>query len=87
MTLDEYAQTYGLDTDTAMTHMALTSLVEAANSDEQSQRWIFGTLVQAIDPHKFAAALKAWAGELVAPAVAQSPEPGDLTEEHTLAGS
>ncbi len=85
MTLEEYAQMYELDTDTAMTHMALASLVEAANSDEQSRRWIFSTLVQAIDPHKFAVALKAWMEELIALADEQGPEPGEITEGNVLA--
>ena len=87
MDVREYAQANKLDLDTAMTHMALASLAKAANSDKQSQQWIFNTLIQAIDAHKFAAALKAWMREVVPLAEAQGPEPGEVYEENVSAGS
>ena len=66
MDVDEYAQRFGVDIKTATTHLALISLIETATSSEQSRQWMFKVLIQAVDPHKFAAAMQGLASELVA---------------------
>jgi len=75
MTIREYAEANNLPPDTALTHVVLFSLVEAAvTPDEGWQRRTFDALVRAVDAPTFAAAVRALAGEVMTPLSLPIPE-------------
>jgi hypothetical protein len=76
MDVEEYAKRFGVDIETAATHLALISLIETAPSSEQSRQWMFQVLIQAVDPHKFVAAMRGLAKEIV------EPVEGSVSQDH-----
>ncbi len=80
MNVEEYAKTHGVDIETAMTHLVLISMIETFTLDEQCRQWIFKMFLEAVDPHKFAAAASVWLRELLATAAGQTSKSDSSVE-------
>jgi hypothetical protein len=74
MTIPEYAQSHGLDNDTALTHVLLFSAVEASAGDEQWRRRRFEALLRSVDAAKFAATVRELAREIIGLVEGSEPE-------------